>query len=158
MGESGDPRRPGLRVSAGVRTILRQMQAAAEAASPSGLLGWLENLLAGDRRGSLRLQGVTGTLGIDGAFSPIQDLSRTGVCITGYAGILRPGDQFRFDLVLEEGKLALRLSGRGAVAWRRGAALGCSFELLGADQQAQLEEFLDGVIAQRLEQVDSVIL
>ena len=87
------------------------MQAAAEAASPSGLLGWLENLLAGDRRGSLRLQGVTGTLGIDGAFSPIQDLSRTGVCITGYAGILRPGDQFRFDLVLEEGKLALRLPG-----------------------------------------------
>lgn len=158
MSEAGDPRRPGLRVSAGVRTILRQMRAAAEAASPSGLLGWLENLLAGDRRGSLRLQGVSGTLGIEGSFNPIQDLSRTGVCIAGYSGILRPGDQFRFELALQEGPLSLRLSGRGAVAWRRATALGCSFELLDQDQQTKLEDFLDSVIAHRLEQVDSVIL
>jgi hypothetical protein len=158
MGEESEPRRPGLRVSEGVRTILRQMQAAAEAASPSGLLDWLENLLAGDRRGSLRLQGVKGTLGIEGSFNPIQDLSRTGVCITGYVGILRPGDAFSFELALEEAPLSLRLSGPGLVAWRRGAALGCSFDLLGQDQQSRLEDFLDGVIAQRLEQVDTVIL
>lgn len=158
MAEESDPRRPGLRVSEGVRTILRQMQAAAEAASPSGLLDWLENLLAADRRGSLRLQGVRGTLGIEGAFNPIQDLSRTGVCITGYSGILRRGDEFPFDLVLEEGSVSLRLSGRGRVAWRRGTALGCAFDLLGPDQQTRLEDFLDAVIAQRLEQVDSVIL
>lgn len=118
---------------------------------------WLARIWRSNRRHAPRLADITGFAHVNGTAVTLGDISRGGMQLIGYRGLLDRQDRFDFRLSVACGRqgpggeeLTLDLAGEAIVAWRRGDRLGAAFYGLQPDDRAGLDRLL-AVIGARLE-------
>ncbi|WP_119679567.1 hypothetical protein [Indioceanicola profundi] len=126
-------------------------------ASPWKASFWLERIWWPNRRSAPRLTDLRGFARVDGIMVGLGDVSRGGMKLIGYRGVLDRQDRFAFSLSVtcdgngaDRTDVTLDLAGEAIVAWRRGDRMGAAFYQLEPEHRAGLDRLL-AAMADRLE-------
>ncbi|MFM2042818.1 MAG: hypothetical protein RLY86_1394 [Pseudomonadota bacterium] len=112
---------------------------------------WLTRLFGVNRRRSPRIALAGGTARVEGMVLTVADLSRGGMRLTGYRGLLDRQDRFPFVLALPIP--GPDLAGEAVVVWRQGDRMGAAFYALSAEARTHIDRALtahpDGAAVRR---------